>query len=378
MPLSTPSIFRPPQVQPRLLPERADIVVVGAGLTGLSIAQRLKREGIDAIVLERRDDPASGMATRGMGIVSTQLLDPPFRLIEAVGLDRATQILHYSLKSGAGWKDFLQPSGVAYATKGEQEHGEVEKNLEALRRLNIPARPWHPDSDTGLLSGWFQPDGGTLDLGAVCASLADGIRIYTRAAATEVIDQGMDLAVCIDTGERVRCDLVIMAGGVQITAWTADKFHAIRHQSIATAPAERMAEVPLSIQYGYSQLRQLDDGTVVLSGCRWATPHMEVGETDDTIINEAIHRGLVGFLHRHWPALKTVPVIRQWTGIMTASCDGLPIVGPLPGRPRIVCCGGFGGYSASLALRSADAVVEGITTGTSTEVPACFSTHRFG
>lgn len=375
--LPTSSIFHPPSVPHQPPPTRADVVVVGAGLTGLLIAQQLKQAGIDAIVLERGDAPGSGMATRGMGIVSIQLLDPPFRLIEAVGFERAKQILDFATEGVSEWKGTLQPSGVAYATKGAQEHSEVENNLEALQRLDIPARPWQPDSATGLLSGWILPSGGTLNLETVNATLTEGIRIHTGALATQIIDDGLDLSVCLHTGHRVRCELVIMTGGAQITPWTTDKFHSIRHQSIATAPAPTLTDMPLSIQYGYSQLRQLEDNTVMLSGCRWATPHMEVGETDDTVINEAVHRGLMGFLHHHWPAMTAVPVTHRWSSIMTVSCDGLPIIGPLPGRPRIISCGGFGGHSASLAPRAARAVIEGITTGISPGVPDCFRTQRF-
>jgi len=104
---------------------------------------------------------------------------------------------------------------------------------------------------------------------------------------------------------------------------------------------------------------------------------MEVGETDDSQINPIVDTRLKGFLHQHWPDLKAIPITHQWTGIMTFSCDGLPIIGPLPGRPRIIACGGFGAYSPSLSLRAAQAVVDGVTTGESSGVPTCFGTQRF-
>ena len=94
-----------------------------------------------------------------------------------------------------------------------------------------------------------------------------------------------------------------MTGGAHVTPWAADKFYTVRHQALATEPVSRVADAPMYIQYGYTGVRQLADGAVMVSGCRWATPHLEVGETDDTIVNQKVHRSLLGFLHRHWPEL---------------------------------------------------------------------------
>ena len=133
----------------------------------------------------------------------------------------------------------------------------------------------------------------------------------------------------------------------------------------------------MHIQYGYTSALQRPSGEVFISGCRWATPHLEMGETDDTVISEAVDARLSGFLHQHWPALSQASVTHRWTAIMTLTCDGLPSLGPLPGRPRIISCGGFGAYGASFALRAAQAVVDGIMTGESPGVPECFTTRRF-
>ena len=45
-------------------------------------------------------------------------------------------------------------------------------------------------------------------------------------------------------------------------------------------------------QYGYISWR--DEGSLrFLSGCRWATPHLEQGESDDTITVPSIEDALV-------------------------------------------------------------------------------------
>ncbi|MEC8192330.1 MAG: FAD-binding oxidoreductase [Myxococcota bacterium] len=375
---STQSVYTPPSTPSSPIPARTEVVVLGAGLTGLSIAQRLRAIGVDTVVVDARPKVGAGMATRGTGVASIQLLDPPFRLIEAVGLDRATEIVRFSAEGVAEWGCNLRQTGVAYATKGSQESGEVARNLAAMEQLGVAARPWSSETATGLSAGWIQPDGGTIDLQTEVARLARGLTICTECRVVDVGEEGFDASVRLLNGSRIRCDLVVMTGGAHVTPWAADKFYTVRHQALATEPVSRIADAPIYIQYGYTGVRQLPDGAVMISGCRWATPHLEVGETDDTVVNKKVHHSLKGFLHRHWPELTDAAISHQWSGIMTFSCDGLPIIGPLPGRPRVIACGGFGAHSASLSLRAARAVVEGIETGRPASMPDCFSPQRFG
>ena len=47
--------------------ERADVVVVGAGLSGLSAARKLKRQGADVTVVEARDRVGGRTLSRKIG-----------------------------------------------------------------------------------------------------------------------------------------------------------------------------------------------------------------------------------------------------------------------------------------------------------------------
>ncbi len=359
------------------LPERTEVVVIGAGISGTRVAQGLMNSGAQVHVLEQRTRLGGGMATRGMGICSPLLLDPPFRLVSAVGLDVAREIVRFTSENLDILKDHLQPTGVIYASKGPDEAREVDHNLEALESLGIPATPWTSDliPDTG--PGWHQPLGGTLRPRVLLRQWGQDLPVSYATRATKITNAGSDLVVHTDNGESIRADMVVMTGGAQITPWAQDKFHTIRHQAVATSPTEPTLSAPMHIQYGYTSARQLDTGELFVSGCRWATPHLEVGETDDTVIHQKVDGRLSAFLEQHFPGPAKAGITHRWTGIMTSTCDGLPIIGPLPGRPRIISCGGFGGFSWSLAPRAAQAVVEGIVTGKANGVPSCFSTRRF-
>jgi glycine/D-amino acid oxidase-like deaminating enzyme len=375
--VATSSIWQPPVLDPTPMPGRADVVVIGAGVTGLSIAQRLISQGVDVLVVEAKEQIGCGMATRGSGIASVLLLDPPFRLIQAVGLDVARDITRFTRESISLWGPKLEPVGVGYLPKGETENQEVQANLAAMDALELQAKPWTDHGYPELGNGWTQPLGGSIDGASVVAELAYGVPIVTGQRVLSIDDDQFDLAVRTHTGGTIRADLVIMSGGAQLTDWATNKFHPVRHQALATEAVSPCVPFPIHMQYGYTSVRQTVSGQVVVSGCRWATPHLEVGETDDTVINPSVHARLSAFMDQHLPLLSDASITHQWSAIMTFTCDGLPVIGPLPGRPRIISCGGFGAFGPSLSPRAAKAVVDGITTGESPGVPECFSTRRF-
>ena len=374
--MRTKSPIQTPAVAGLPVPERVQVAVLGGGLTGMAIASGLRDQGVHVHLFEAGATLAGGMATRGMGIASTLLLDPPFRLIQAVGLRTASEILKFTAEGVRAWGDELHQTGVIYATKGNTEAEEIPLNLRAMADMGIGARPWS-SSVQGLGDGWIVPSDGVLDLQSITSRLAARLPHSTAARAVAIDDADSDLMVRFEDGRHTRADIVVMTGGAQVTRWSEDKFHPVRHQALATEPVDALLAQPMHIQYGYTSVRQQPTGEVFLSGCRWATPHLEMGESDDTVISEAVDTRLSAFLSSHWPALSAAAITHRWTSIMTFTCDGLPVLGPLPGRPRIISCGGFGSYGPSFALRAAQAVTDGIMTGESPGVPECFTTRRF-
>jgi glycine/D-amino acid oxidase-like deaminating enzyme len=70
------------------LPNKADVVIVGSGYTGLSAARVLALRGVNAVVLER-ETFGWGASSRNGGQVLTGLKLGPSALIKKVGLARA-------------------------------------------------------------------------------------------------------------------------------------------------------------------------------------------------------------------------------------------------------------------------------------------------
>ena len=356
----------------------------------------LAEGGADVVLLEARPQVGMGISGRAAGLALVGVGDSPSRLIAAIGEDAAREILHFSLEN----LDLLETLGVlrrvgGVATSKGREAEEIPETVAAARRLGVPCELWSAEAvnaalgTRGLGPGRFTPAEGLVDPPALLAVLvqraqAAGVRLVTGATVvrTEDLPSGGGIAVGLADGRAVRAEVVVWAAGAALQAldpWLGDKLYPTRIQMMVlptTAP-ERV-KYACTAQYGYAYWRQVAPDAVLVGGCRWATPHLETGEADDTVAVPVVEDRIRAFVAEHLPDLAGGAVRQRWTAIMAASCDLLPVVGPVPGRPRFVVCAGFNGHQTSLAVRAAQAVSVGLLEGGAPPgVPAFFKTRRF-
>ncbi len=127
---------------PITLPAKADVVVIGAGLTGLSAARTLARAGRDVLVVES-GAPGSGASSRNGGQVGGGHRLPPASLDAQYGKDTATRLLREAHIDSIDFFTSLiddesidcdwQPVG---RFRGCNNRREYEQNARALEQLN--------------------------------------------------------------------------------------------------------------------------------------------------------------------------------------------------------------------------------------------------
>jgi len=375
---------------PEGLPERADVVVIGGGLAGALITAMLHAEGTDVVLLEKRSDVGRGSSGRHLGHVTTGLIEHPYRLVHAMGAERARALFTFSLENHqllSAWTSFT-PTGDLWCALDEREQPQLALSIDALRDLEIPVEPLPADEvdaragGTGLGPGLWLPGGGVVDPERVVGELvakAPGCT-YVTSPVSRVTEEASGAVVHV--GERrLGAELVVFAANAwcpQIDPFFAETIHPVREQALRFAPVEDPGVgVPGRAGYGYTTWRQAPDGALLAAGCRWATPHMEVGETDEGRVVDPIQRKIEGFARVHFPEATRGGITHRWSWITATTCDGLPIIGPLPGSARTIACAGFCGNEAGLGARAAQAVVDGILTGRADGVPAFLAASRF-
>ncbi len=374
------------------LPGEAPVVVVGAGLAGVATAVFLAEAGFAPVVLDARGRVGDGVSGRRNGLALPLLTDMPHRLICALGEPAGRMLTAYAKRGIFLLEEcqLLDPTGALLAAAMPQERESHEEDLAALRALDIAGQPWSADQvheRTGTQQfgpGLWLPEAGRIDPGTAPSRLAlrahkAGAQFLFNTTVTKLHNETNGMRVQTTAGD-VRCDVVVLASNAataQLDPWFEDKVYPVRTQLAAWPSQQSPLPFPIRTQLGYATLESHPECGLVAGGCRWATGHLEMGETNEQELSVAVHEKLCEMARHHAPARTQGQPPHVWAGVMGFTCDGLPIIGPVPGRSRVVCCLGFGGHQATLGITAGRSIADELIGDSEGGVPAFCSTHRF-
>jgi sarcosine oxidase subunit beta len=320
------------------LPRTADVVIVGAGIGGLSVARELAARGVGRIVVLERDYPGAGATGRNVArIRRMQLTEDLCRVAmacqdkyERMGAELRSNVLFYRL--GYAW--------ILYAaTEVERMRGVVGMHA----RLGIRSALLSPDDALRHLpvfeggeplAGAVLSDDAIVHHDAVVWAHLDhlGRRDVTIQPGTRVTgivqDGGGVRAVLTDQG-RIETRMVLNAAGgwsgeVNRLAGVRMPNRPHRREVLVTAPLRRTIEAAVTF-YRPSEgwFNQTLRGELVMGA---VDPDEPAGV--DQSSSWAFLQRTAALMTRKAPALGKVTVIRQWAGMYDITPDHLPIVGP--------------------------------------------------
>lgn len=371
-------------------PSVVEVAVIGAGIAGLAVAGALASRGVRVGLFEAERRLGGGGSWRGPGLLTPGLPEPIWRLVHAIGQARTRDLLSLGAEGLRQLAELgVSTQGLTHGALSPREASDLEKSADALHDLQIPATVLTADQARAalgaehLVAGLSTPIDRSFSVSALAqallrAALDAGVSLHGGARVSRLGQQGGDHAIFIDGWPApVRAHLTILCAGHASTAlepWLTDKLIPVREHSLQLAGGPGAPSAGQA-QLGYVSWAPEPDGSLILSGCRWATPHMEIFEDDPTVTVPRILDKLRHFLARHFPDCD--PKERGcWARIDTHSCDNLPIIGPLPGDPTRVICAGFQGNAPALALAAAQGLAAALTEGP-TDLPDWLGPGRF-
>ncbi len=301
-------------------------------------------------------------------------LDSPARLAQALGEPAAQSLWEWSGRAVGGLQAAterhhqpLEASGSWRVAVDEAEWSEWQASAELLTRwtgaapeLRSGGQLLHEQGLRGVQGGLHLPDDVLVDpialLAALRASVQKRCRWVEATASVDSADSGRMSAVTPDN-QCFEAELLVVACGHRSVAahpWFDDKFYPLRLHGLELNGLSGDSK----LQPGLARHRfeaWIPRGTSLeFVGCRWAEgPELGAGETACGDIVPQVLSAQRAFLSKHLPESQTGTVGRSWCGIATGSCDGLPLVGSLPGMPRIHCLGGWSGWGLSAIAEAA-------------------------
>jgi sarcosine oxidase subunit beta len=379
-------------------PLHTDVVVIGAGIIGCSIAYHLSKYKIDVILLEG-GDIASGCSGACDGLVFLQSKKPGIHLQLAMESRRRFDELSRQLPTPIEFKH----TGGMVVIETEDELAAMEQFVAQQQENGLDvnlmngkqAREMEPYLSENILGVAHSPLDGqvnpiSLTLGYALGAKSNGARIISNAAVHGIeITKGNISAVESRAG-RIETDIVVNATGAH-----APEIGALvgidipikprRGQILVTETHPPMlSHCMISADYIAAKfnpeiakkdgeggsIEQTENGNFLLGSTR------EFAGYDKRTTPEGMQRiaqKSVGIL----PVLKNINVIRTFAGLRPYTPDGLPILGPVDELPGFFIAAGHEGDGIALSPITGALMAQLISTGKSDISLEDFGLNRF-
>ncbi|WP_408960312.1 NAD(P)/FAD-dependent oxidoreductase [Natrinema sp. 74] len=349
------------------VPDSAEIVIVGGGITGVSIANNLAKQGQTDIVLLEKKQLASASTGRSAGVIETQFMtefDVEIRAQAVAEFERLAQETR---------AEFNQV-GYARLLMDPEEEETYRKSIRIQRRYGIDDARYVegdelqelvPDMNTEDVHGAiFGPSDGYADPYTITQVYAEraqerGVDIRTGVEAETVVTRGGDIKAIETSDGRIECTSVVNAAG----PW-APQFAEDVDLDLPAAPYRRqvlVAEPPADFELGYTVPMVMEytpagskpglyfrdeGGEQAMMGL-----HQEVSEDEqpaDPDIYEKSHDqefalDVFDLIDHRVPEFTDFKIANGWAGIYTITPDTEPIIDRHPDLPEYYIAAGFSG-----------------------------------
>ncbi|SDG53433.1 Glycine/D-amino acid oxidase [Alloyangia pacifica] len=416
------------------LPDAVDVVIIGGGIIGVTAALELAERGVSVCLCEK-GVIAGEQSSRNWGWTRQMGRDERELPLCMHSVDLWSR-MNARINRETGWRR----SGISYLSYTKRELKNWMKWAEIGQRHGLDARMLtrteiaeRMPGNTGTLLGVLHTGSdGRAEPWIAVPAMAEaarelGARIVTQCAVRSVeTSAGRVSAVVTERGE-IRCQAVVLAGGIWSRLFAgnfgidfpqlkvigpvarvdgvegltdmpvgAEDFAfrkrldgsftiAVRNLNLAPltpdhlrllrdfAPTYLQTWRELSLRLDNAFFRELAQKRrwqpteeTVFEHCRTMDPPSVPGFTRKALRN----------LSRQFPAFAKARVLNEWSGVMDATPDAIPVISPVESRPGFFMASGFSGHGFGIGPGAGELVADLVTGDTPKVDPSVFSISR--
>ena len=358
--------------------DKADVVIVGGGISGCALAYYLAKTGVDVAVIERRF-LANGATGCCPGGIRAQF---GAERKELIVLARESVKIFETLDDELGYDTEFTQKGYLFPAVTEEELECYEENLNVQRSLGVDVEFLEPDEvkeheplldvdGVGIIGANFCRKDGTANpfrvthaYARAARRLGAGFYTYTEVEAIRTM-KGEIKSVKTSRG-GIKTNIVVnVAGGnsgdVAEMAGVKLPNLSFPEENIISEPLKPTLKTLTYVLYTSPSnpgifIHQTKNGEIIGPGGARLAPN----DTSSTLsyLKRSTRRVV-----RYFPALKHINVLRSWTGTQDYSPDGYPILGLTDGVETFVQFNGLSGVGFMVAPICAKLLSELIVKG---------------
>ena len=350
----------------------AEVVIIGGGVIGASIAHHLALRGVREIVVLERDTLGAGSTSRNAGGIRLQ-----FSSEINVRLSQRSIPRFLAFEAELGIDPAFHQVGYLFLITTDRDEVAFTRSLALWERLGIPARRLEtaeaqrlfPECAMGdVRFATFCAEDGYADPssilnGYVAAARRAGV-VFREGAAVTAIECSAGRVQAVRIGEeRIACGRVIDAAG----AWAGEVGRLAgvelpvrplrRHIFVTDAVPSIARDVPMTIDFASGLYLHRESGGVLLG---MADP--AEGVAFDQSVNWDFLPVVVERALARVPALERATIRTGWAGLYEDTPDRHPIIGAA-GPEGFLVCAGFSGHGLMHAPAAGELVAELIVDG---------------
>jgi glycine/D-amino acid oxidase-like deaminating enzyme len=360
----------------------ADVVIVGAGITGAFMAHALARRYERVIVVDRRE-PMHGATSASTAMLQFEIDQPLTALAEKIGRAKAIRAWRRSFRATQDIVRLVEKEGLRcglerrsslYLAGNDMGARGLERESRARNRAGIPGqyldrhavRESFGIDRTGAI---FSPKSAVanpvqLAAGLLRRAIEQGARVHApvniqAAFATPhgvALDAGEHF---IEAGHVVFCTGYELLKGLPTSGTKITSSWAVASSPRANYPRWLDHTVVWEAASPYLYMRTTPDRRMIVGGededidlPSWRV--RSLGRKSARLVSKA---------HALIPELRLTP-LHQWSGAFGETTDGLPFIDAVPGMPNCFAVMGFGGNGTIYSMIAAG-IMPGLLAGRS-------------
>lgn len=342
----------------------ADVVVIGGGSTGTSVAFQLARRGAGRVVLVEREAVGSGPTSKSMGIIRLHYsYEPLIRLAL-----RSLELFSHFEELTEGTADFTR-SGFLLAVSPTQLPS-LRGNVALQQGLGVRTSVLLPEKLTDLdprlyvedLGGAaYEPESGFADGYATASSFASaarrmGVRIVEQTVVERIVLESGRVQAVATSGGTITSPKALVAAG----PWTpalleplgvAVPIRSSREQVVQLAPPPQFGRLEVVVEdLAQGFFARPEAGGTILAG-------VLEEDAEEIVEPDAFNRGYdfeylarVGRMWAHrYPSAADAQVRGGYASLYDVTPDWQPVLGQVDGADGLFIAAGFSGHGFKLS-----------------------------
>ena len=338
--------------------DKADLVIIGGGIIGLSLAYHLARMGLTDVVVLEQGFLCFGASGRNGGGVRQQ-----WSTEENIRLMQQSVRMFKDLSIETGYNLWFRQGGYLFLARDAQTAKGLETNIKLQNSCGVPTRLISPAQAEKIVPGLntegvevcaYNPTDGVLfpfpalwGMAKVASDL--GVEINTFTRVTDIGTKGRKIVKVVTDKGAIATNRVVNAAG----AWSVQIANMLgvelpnkpyRHEILILEPTKPFLNPMVSDLSNGLYFSQTMRGEI----CGGVSnpdekSSMNTGASFDFL--RRMSSSMVAVL----PKLASLKVMRTWAGFYDETPDGNPILGRVDQVDGFIQLNGFGGHGFMMA-----------------------------